>query len=941
MCSIVVRVLALLVCVAAFTAAPAFGAEIIWVDEAAPQGLDGWQDLLEGAGHTVTRMSYVTELDAGVIDTLNQADLVIFSRDANSGNYAQGEEPLQWNSLTVPLIQTNAYLIRSSRWQWVNNTVCPDIGPATQMVIAGDHPIFNDVGSVGDEIAMLTSATALTGATGAGNGEVLATDTNGRMWIVLWEDASVPFYTGTTMKPAAPRMWFGAAFGPSTAGGDPLLGSMNLTEEGQAIFLNAVAYLTGALHRVKAHALQPNDGVFVEETAVTLSWKAGDFAVSHEVYIGTDFDDVEDRNVEAWSTTDTTLSAGQAGGPYPDGLVPGQTYYWCVDEIDASHPDSPWKGAVRSFSLPPRTAWDPSPADGGPYIRTDQVLTWQSGMKALLHVVYFSESFDEVNEPPTTGSLIRDAVYDPGVLNTATTYYWRVDEFTETETVEGDIWSFTTVPEVAVADDPNLTVWLTLGEGTGTTAVDWSGHGHHGTVNGDAQWIDGGLSFDGADDFVSALLPVSETAYTITLWFKTTDPQAGIYGVVAQDLGNDTDRTVFLTGGELNARVYTASGNMIVTTAGLNLADGCWHHMVHTFDATLGEQKLYVDGVEQASGAVEASAFDWDKGVSVGWSKHGSHRYFTGMMEEVRLYNKMLSEAEVQQVMRGDPTLAGNPEPARSATVDIRDVAALRWNAGDGAVSHDVYFGANRDAVALADKDAAEYQGSQAGTSFSVAGVVEFGGGDYYWRIDEVAADATVIAGDVWKFTVPDYLVVDDFESYTNEVGARVFETWLDGVGFTLPEPGNAGNGTGAMVGHDIWSAESPYFEGALMETADVHGGGKAMPVYYDNTFSPYYSEVECTFTPSENWTVEGVTTLVVWFRGEAENTGQLYAKINGTKVPYAGDAADFAGTAWTAWNIDLASVGVSLTNVTMLTVGVEGGDAGVLYVDDVRLTKP
>jgi len=83
------------------------------------------------------------------------------------------------------------------------------------------------------------------------------------------------------------------------------------------------------------------------------------------------------------------------------------------------------------------------------------------------------------------------------------------------------------------------------------------------------------------------------------------------------------------------------------------------------------------------------------------------------------------------------------------------------------------------------------------------------------------------------------------------------------------------------------------------------------------------------------------VTTLVVHFRGEPDNTGQLYAEINGLKVPYDGDPADIAGGEWIAWEIDLASVGTSLTNITTLTIGIEGGGIGVLYIDDIILTKP
>ena len=95
------------------------------------------------------------------------------------------------------------------------------------------------------------------------------------------------------------------------------------------------------------------------------------------------------------------------------------------------------------------------------------------------------------------------------------------------------------------------------------------------------------------------------------------------------------------------------------------------------------------------------------------------------------------------------------------------------------------------------------------------------------------------------------------------------------------------------------------------------------------------------TFAPAQNWTVEGVTTLVVHFRGQTDNTGDLYVEINGVKVPYDGDPADIASDEWVAWEIDLASVGVSVTSVTTLAVGIEAGQTGVLYVDEILLTRP
>jgi len=497
---------------------------------------------------------------------------------------------------------------------------------------------------------------------------------------------------------------------------------------------------------------------------------------------------------------------------------------------------------------------------------------------------------------------------DPGAMELGKTYYWRVDEFTDTaQTHKGPVWSFTTLPDVPVTDE-SLLAWWTLDEGEGATVVDWSGHGHL-TQN-----------------------------YTYTAWFKVGQNISGNSG--AQYLLCIGSRSDLVFGvedgvgvdGDLSLHYYdTAPGFHAVGVGQTAWSANEWHMVAGTRDGN--GHKIYLDGALVNSDTnTNEDNFATDRMISIGAMAWNNMRYFNGLIDDVRIYNRALAENEIQQVMRGDPLLAGSPNPSPGAVVDIRDATALSWAAGNTAASHDVYFGT--------DKAALELQGNQPGTSFSLAGLVELGGGDYFWRIDEVEAAGTVQTGYVWKFTVPDFLAVDDFESYSNEVGSRVFEKWVDGIGYSLPEPGNPGNGTGAAVGHDVWSIDSPYYDGSIMETDDIHGGGQAMPIYYDNTVAPARSEADRTFVPAQNWTAEGVTTLVVHFRGEADNTGDLYVKINGVKVPYDGDPADIAGGDWIAWEIDLASAGVSLTNIATLTIGIEGGQAGVLYVDDIILTK-
>lgn len=107
------------------------------------------------------------------------------------------------------------------------------------------------------------------------------------------------------------------------------------------------------------------------------------------------------------------------------------------------------------------------------------------------------------------------------------------------------------------------------------------------------------------------------------------------------------------------------------------------------------------------------------------------------------------------------------------------------------------------------------------------------------------------------------------------------------------------------------------------------------MPLSYDNAFG--LSEATLN-VGGQDWTASNVQTLSLAFYGAESNTGQLYVKINNTKVTYDGDAADIAIAGWLVWNIDLTAL-TGLENVTTFTIGIDGANAsGMLYIDDIRL---
>jgi hypothetical protein len=189
----------------------------------------------------------------------------------------------------------------------------------------------------------------------------------------------------------------------------------------------------------------PEDESLHMDTWVNLSWRAGDFAVSHDVYLDDNFDDVD---VGAESTfignqTDTFLVAGFPGFAFPEGLVPGTTYYWRIDEVNDTEPNSPWKGDVWSFSIPPKTAYSPEPINTAESIDLNVSLKWTAGFGTKLHTIFFGDNFDDVNNA-TVGLPLGTTTFSPGPLELAKTYYWRVDEFDGIDTYKGKVWSFTT-----------------------------------------------------------------------------------------------------------------------------------------------------------------------------------------------------------------------------------------------------------------------------------------------------------------------------------------------------------------------------------------------------------------------------------------------------------------------------------------------------------------
>jgi hypothetical protein len=265
------------------------------------------------------------------------------------------------------------------------------------------------------------------------------------------------------------------------------------------------------------------------------------------------------------------------------------------------------------------------------------------------------------------------------------------------------------------------------------------------------------------------------------------------------------------------------------------------------------------------------------------------------------------------------PVFAREPNPVSGAQAVAVDTT-LSWRAGREAALHEVYLSTDEQSVIDGTALVATVTESSYAPALDLAGT-------YYWRIDEVNEVETPSSwvGPVWRFDTEAYVVVDDFESYTDDMdaGKAIFQTWDDGYEVAA---------NGSVVGYGT----SPF-----AERATVHSGRQSMPLEYDNTGSATYSETRRTFTNPQDWSKHGIKGLTLRFYGDPENAAQqMYVRINNTKIPYDGDPANLKVASWQMWYIDLA--GHNVSNVTSLSVGFDRigatGGKGKVFIDDIRL---
>jgi hypothetical protein len=652
---------------------------------------------------------------------------------------------------------------------------------------------------------------------------------------------------------------------------------------------------------------------------VTLSWTKGAFAANtngHHVYVGTNWADVDavtpppaaDKGLK--STTSYPLAGPNAP---PKGVI----YYWRIDEVNGA---TTWRGNIWSFMITPKFAYFPIPSDGATLVPPKMILRWTAGEGAIRHDVYFGTD----NPPLTLRQFLTAPRSDPNwspyrfglTLAYNTTYYWQIKEWDGATLWAAPVWSFRTVPNPP--PEPNLVGWWKFDDNLTDSAYGCDGTAYGGPTY-TAGFYERAISINNAnntdpDDDIYVDVPIGNVISSL---------RASTFAMWVNWLGGGNHQRFFSFGTAPGNHVHFAphtSGSapmhfQITTPAsspvvgygsnGANAGTICptdgWHHVAATIaepNATTGRSPLllYLDGIQVGSNTTAtANRTPSNVGVTTrNWFGRSEdpfgQREYNGSLDDVRIYDKALTPAELQVVMFGDPNLSNKPWPVNWSAPDVERVKPLSWTKGRSVDKHDVYFGTGETAVHDANTSIpmGVYRGQQAkdANTYPLSADTLEMNRTYYWRVDEVNG-TKVWKGFVWRFTVADYLTVDDFESYNNTTN-KIFNTWKA-----------VGN---AKVGYtDTIPADYNYAEVMIGLTPNgrLHGGRQAMPFDYNNLTSLFDSNVY-VIPSQQNWTRLGVKALSLWTRGNMAPVGS-FIKRSGPDPNYAMTASgtDFDVQNW------------------------------------------
>ncbi len=209
--------------------------------------------------------------------------------------------------------------------------------------------------------------------------------------------------------------------------------------------------------------------------------------------------------------------------------------------------------------------------------------------------------------------------------------------------------------------------WTFDGKNLVSNVADSSGQGNNGMMSGftstssavTAGKMGQALRFDGGDDYINLQNPASlifssNSSFTLSVWVKTTSTadQRIVYRYFSgQDIIGLVNNTCVANKASFNIRDANAAGYKCVSST-TNTNDGKWHHIVGVRNVSTDLIYIFVDGVmENSTSDDTTSGFNGANNLwTIGRAATAASNYFSGSVDDVRIYSRALSNSEILQL---------------------------------------------------------------------------------------------------------------------------------------------------------------------------------------------------------------------------------------------------------------------------------------------------
>jgi len=313
-----------------------------------------------------------------------------------------------------------------------------------------------------------------------------------------------------------------------------------------------------------------------------------------------------------------------------------------------------WNLDEEPLGTPKERATNFYPQNGAVGIDINTTLSWNPGVNALSHNIYFGTDSDLdnnfiVNQTETT--------YDPGELNERTNYFWRIDEVTDVDTITGPVQKFSTLSTVLFSSG-HWSFDSTLQSDTSSLTGTFSG--------GDPVYVDGvvgnAVHLDGVNDYITLgtefdLNYDADTDFSVSLWVRT-DGWSSDPSIISNKDWNSGSNTgwIIACGSGSNTWQWNYSGangsRKDYDPSGPVMNDGNWHHLCVTHDRD-GNAKFYFDGILRSTIDISSSPGSIDPGMPTVIGNDGTKAYpsfFPGDIDEVNLYSYVLTQSDINNL---------------------------------------------------------------------------------------------------------------------------------------------------------------------------------------------------------------------------------------------------------------------------------------------------